>query len=93
MSHACDGGYGVLRLVEGLTFGERRSDVNMPTPDFTRIAGGMGLTATSVDTPEGFDAEFATAVARKGPSLISIDMTKLQPPSIVQHPGWHLGSR
>jgi acetolactate synthase I/II/III large subunit len=89
----CDGGYGVLRIVESRTFGERRSGVNMPTPDFAAIAAGMGLRAASVQTPDEFEHEFAAAVAHKGPSLIAVDMTKLQEPIIVQHPGWHLGER
>ena len=89
----CDGGYGVLRLVESLTFGQRRSGVDMPGPDFALVATGLGLPATTVATSADFERAFAAAIARGGPALISVDMTGMQQPKMAQHPGWHLGSR
>ena len=88
-----DNGYGILRFVQSVTFGEHGDGVDMPTPDFAAVGRAIGLHATSIDTVAQFDREFAAAVARKGPTLIAVDMSKLQPPKLNHHPGWHLGSR
>ncbi len=73
-----DGGYGVLRVIEDNVMGERFG-VDLHTPAFTKIAEGMGITADSVDSVASFDAAFAAAVERPGPTLLDIDLTALAP--------------
>jgi acetolactate synthase-1/2/3 large subunit len=88
-----DNGYGILRYVQSLTFGKQGDGVDMPVLDFAALGRALGLDAVSVETAQQFDDAFSAAVARKSPSLIAVDMTKLQPPTLSHHPGWHLGSR
>ena len=45
-------------------------DLARPEIDWVRLAGGMGVEATSVDTLEGFADVFKSACGRKGPFLI-----------------------
>lgn len=74
-----DGGYGVLRSIEGRTFEGRQFGVDLATPDFVKVAEGMGLQAEHTDSAAGFREAFARGVAHDGPYLIDIDMTKLTP--------------
>lgn len=74
-----DGGYGVLRSIEGRTFDGRQFGVDLHTPDFVMVARGMGVEAERVDSPNTFRAAFARAIAHEGPYLIDIDVTKLTP--------------
>jgi acetolactate synthase-1/2/3 large subunit len=89
----CDNGYGILRFVQDVTFGGMHGCVDMPTPDFAGFASAVGMRSASVDNAAAFDREFAIAVAKKEPTLIAVDMTKLQPPKLNHPPGWHLGDR
>ncbi len=45
-------------------------DLARPELDWVKLAGGMGMEATRVDTLEGFADVFKSACARKGPFLI-----------------------
>jgi acetolactate synthase-1/2/3 large subunit len=45
-------------------------DLARPDLDWVKLAGGMGVEATSVDTLEAFADVFASACKRKGPFLI-----------------------
>ena len=45
-------------------------DLARPALDWVKLAGGMGMEATSVDTLEGFADVFKSACGRKGPFLI-----------------------
>ncbi|MDH3678652.1 MAG: thiamine pyrophosphate-binding protein [Acidimicrobiia bacterium] len=73
-----DGGYGVLRVIEDNVMGERFG-VDLHTPAFTTIAEGMGIPAESVEGVTTFEAAFAAAVERPGPTLLDIDLTALAP--------------
>jgi acetolactate synthase-1/2/3 large subunit len=53
--------------------------VDLKTPDFVKVAEGMGLEAEPVKGVAEFKAAFAHAVAAKGPVLLDIDMGALQP--------------
>jgi acetolactate synthase-1/2/3 large subunit len=44
--------------------------IGNPDLDWVKMAEGMGVEATRVDTAEGFTAAFAAAMAQKGPRLI-----------------------
>src|SRR5688572_21114889 len=74
-----DGGYGVLRSIEGRTFEGRQFGVDLATPDFAMVAEGMGMKAERADSAASFRDAFARGIAHNGPYLIDIDMTKLTP--------------
>jgi len=74
-----DGGYGVLRSIEGRTFEGRQFGVDLATPDFAMVANGMGMKAEHADSAASFREAFARGIAHNGPYLIDIDMTKLTP--------------
>jgi acetolactate synthase-1/2/3 large subunit len=74
-----DGGYGVLRSIQANTFDGRQTGVDLATPDFARVAEGMGVRGLRADSTAGFRHAFAAAVNGEGPTLIDIDMSKLEP--------------
>lgn len=74
-----DGGYGVLRSIEGRTFEGRQFGVDLATPDFAKVAEGMGMRSERADSAASFRDAFARGIAHDGPYLIDIDMTKLTP--------------
>lgn len=47
-------------------------DISRPDLNFVSLAQGMGVQAARVDTAEAFAAEFADAVAARGPRLIEV---------------------
>lgn len=74
-------GYGVLKMLQEHA-GAAQFGVDLHTPDFVGIGRAMGMPAERVDSPEGFDAALGRAVAVDGPSLIEIDLTKMEPLSL-----------
>ncbi|MBK7125253.1 MAG: thiamine pyrophosphate-binding protein [Dehalococcoidia bacterium] len=76
-----DGGYGVLRSIEGRTFEGRQFGVELATPDFAMVAQGMGMRGEHVDSAASFREAFGRGLAHDGPYLLDIDMTKLTPMS------------
>ncbi len=74
-----DGGYGVLRSIEGRTFEGRQFGVDLHTPDFATVAKGMGVEAERVSSAAAFRDAFARGIAHEGPYLIDIEATRLSP--------------
>lgn len=74
-----DGGYGVLRDIQSSKFAGRTTGVDLATPDFARVAEGMGVLGLKAASATEFATSFALAMAHDGPVLIDIDMTKLVP--------------
>jgi len=74
-----DGGYGVLRAIQGMRFDGRTTGVDIKTPDFVRVAEGMGVQAEYVRGAADFEAAFGRAMAHAGPVLLDIDMKALAP--------------
>ena len=74
-----DRGYGVLREIIRDSYGGAVHDVDLATPDFTALAASFGIPAFRISGPDGFDTEFAAAVARPGPTLLHIDLAALAP--------------
>lgn len=74
-----DRGYGVLRAIQNMRFEGRHTGVDLHTPDFVRVAEGMGVAAVRVSDADAFDAAFTRAMSAEGPVLIDIDMTALAP--------------
>jgi len=74
-----DRGYGVLRGIQSAHFEGRTTGVDLATPDFARVAEGMGVLGLKAASAGEFASSFAHAMAHDGPVLIDIDMTKLVP--------------
>jgi acetolactate synthase-1/2/3 large subunit len=73
-----DGGYGVLRNMQD-TYMERRSGVDLFTPDFGQLAASCGLGYARVTSADNFDSAFADAIAGRGPAVVEIDVTAVGP--------------
>lgn len=73
-----DQGYGVLRHIQDSVM-EHRFGVDLHTPDFTKIAEGMGLATEAVVGVDSFEPAFTRALERPGPTLLDIDMAALAP--------------
>ncbi|MFJ9408685.1 thiamine pyrophosphate-binding protein [Streptomyces sp. NPDC101393] len=73
-----DGGYGVLRNMQDRYF-DRRSGVDLTTPDFAALAHATGLPYARI--ADGADAApvLAAATASDGPTLVEVDLTALGP--------------
>lgn len=74
-----DGGYDVLRRIQAARFEGRNTGVNLATPDFAKVAEGIGLKGIPVSGTDGFKKAFLEALATDGPVLLDIDMASLQP--------------
>ncbi len=77
-----DRGYGILRFVQDLALGGRRSAVDLVTPDFAELAESMGMPGERAATTDEFAVAFGRALERSGPTLIDVDITKLAPMTI-----------
>jgi acetolactate synthase-1/2/3 large subunit len=73
-----DRGYGVLRQLQDAVMG-RRANVDLHTPDFVKVADGMGVPAERVASVAAFEAAFARAVDRPGPTVLDVDITAMEP--------------
>jgi acetolactate synthase-1/2/3 large subunit len=73
-----DRGYGVLRVIQDGVLSQR-SGVDLHTPDFVKVAEGMGLSAERVTGVAEFEPAFSRALDRDGPTLLDIDQEALAP--------------
>ncbi|WP_327242637.1 thiamine pyrophosphate-binding protein [Streptomyces sp. NBC_01320] len=73
-----DGGYGVLRNMQD-RYGERRSGVDLVTPDFELLARACGLPYLRIAAEEHAAPVLDEAVASGGPTLVEVDLTALGP--------------
>ncbi|WP_306328460.1 thiamine pyrophosphate-binding protein [Streptomyces venezuelae] len=73
-----DGGYGVLRNMQD-RYGERRSGVDLVTPDFELLARACGLPYLRITAEEHAAPVIGEAVASDGPTLVEVDLTALGP--------------
>ncbi|RCG29278.1 thiamine pyrophosphate-binding protein [Streptomyces diacarni] len=73
-----DGGYGVLRNMQD-AYAERRSGVDLCTPDFAGLAAACGLPYARVAAPEEAAPVIGEAVAAHGPTLVEVDLMALGP--------------
>lgn len=74
-----DRGYGVLREIISKSGTGSAHDVDLVTPDFVSLAKSFGAAAERVGSPAEFEAAFADAVGRSGPTVLEIDMSALHP--------------
>ncbi|MFD5543681.1 benzoylformate decarboxylase [Streptomyces sp. NPDC127079] len=74
-----NGTYGALRwFSEVLDVGEV-AGMDVPGIDFTLLARGYGMSATSVTTPEDFAAAFKAALGSGKPALIEVETERTRP--------------
>ncbi|MFE2188917.1 thiamine pyrophosphate-binding protein [Streptomyces sp. NPDC059455] len=73
-----DGGYGVLRNMQERYF-DRRSGVDLATPDFELLARAVGLPFARITGGVQAAATISKAVAADGPVLVEVDLTELGP--------------
>ncbi|MFI9375500.1 thiamine pyrophosphate-binding protein [Streptomyces parvulus] len=73
-----DGGYGVLRNMQA-TYTERRSGVDLFTPDFARLAEACALPYARIGDAGEAAKVIDAAVASDGPTLVEVDLAALGP--------------
>ncbi|TGB07909.1 thiamine pyrophosphate-binding protein [Streptomyces sp. MZ04] len=73
-----DGGYGVLRNMQD-RYSERRSGVDLATPDFELLARACGLAYALIAAEEHAEPVISHAVASDGPTLVEVDLARLGP--------------
>ncbi|MFG2221644.1 thiamine pyrophosphate-binding protein [Streptomyces sp. NPDC048644] len=73
-----DGGYGVLRNMQDRYF-DRRSGVDLTTPDFAALAHATGLPYARIAAEADAAPVLAAATASEGPTLVEVDLTALGP--------------
>ncbi|MYW65218.1 thiamine pyrophosphate-binding protein [Streptomyces sp. SID8379] len=73
-----DGGYGVLRNMQD-RYGDRRSGVDLATPDFELLARACGLPYLRIAAAEHAAPVIGEAVASDGPVLVEVDLAALGP--------------
>ncbi|MEV0008247.1 thiamine pyrophosphate-binding protein [Streptomyces sp. NPDC047973] len=73
-----DGGYGVLRNMQD-HHGDRRSGVDLTTPDFGLLAAACGLPYARIGAQEEAGPVLTEAIASQGPALVEVDLDALGP--------------
>lgn len=73
-----DGGYGVLRNMQD-RYAERRSGVDLVTPDFALLARACGLPYLRVGAEDEAAPALERALASDGPTLVEVDLAALGP--------------
>ncbi|MGJ3191561.1 thiamine pyrophosphate-binding protein [Paenarthrobacter sp. FR1] len=73
-----DGGYGVLRNLQEAN-GFARAGVDLCTPDFQLLSRSLNLPFWRVRGSGSFDAALEQAIEVRGPAVIEIDVTSLNP--------------
>jgi acetolactate synthase-1/2/3 large subunit len=73
-----DGGYGVLRNMQD-RHSDRRSGVDLATPDFALLACAAGLPYAKIADRSQAAAVIGEAVASAGPVLVEVDLDALGP--------------
>lgn len=74
-----DGGYGVLRGIQGQRFEGRNVGVDLATPNFATLARGMGVSGEQVKGFDAFKSAFDRAMSAPGPYVIDVDLRTLEP--------------
>jgi acetolactate synthase I/II/III large subunit len=73
-----DGGYGVLRNMQDRYLG-CRSGVDLLTPDFGGLCDAVGLVYERVTAVSGFAPAVASAVERRAPAVVEVDVNAIGP--------------
>ncbi len=78
-----DGGYGIVRNVQDLTWNGRRLGVDLHTPNFARLAEDFGAWSCRVTAAGDFRSALVAALESRRPALIEIDMVVIGPPAVA----------
>lgn len=81
-----DAGYGMLKVIQDMAVGGRRTGVELATPDFALMATSYGMSSATVTNPAEFATAFADAVASGGPWVLDIDLRAMEPMRITPQP-------
>ncbi|GJF22406.1 MULTISPECIES: thiamine pyrophosphate-binding protein [Streptomyces] len=73
-----DGGYGVLRNTQD-RYSDRRSGVDLHTPDFAGLSAACGLPYARIAAETDADGVIREALAADGPTLVEVDLAALGP--------------
>ncbi len=71
------GGYGVIKNIQDARYGGRHYYVDLLTPDFGAVAAAMSVPHRGLTSLDDAPAAFAEALARRGPSIIEVDMAAI----------------
>ncbi|MFD4510631.1 benzoylformate decarboxylase [Streptomyces sp. NPDC058457] len=74
-----NGTYGALRWFAEILDAGEVPGMDVPDIDFTLLARGYGMNATSVSTPEDFAAAFKSALGSGRPALIEVETERTRP--------------
>lgn len=74
-----DGAYGILRILQQFRMEGRQAGVDLTTPDFVKVAEGLGVRGEKVTSSAGFRSSLEAAVARGGPTVLDIDLYAMEP--------------
>ena len=74
-----DGGYGVLRRLQSNQFDGRINETDLGFVNFAAFAESLGVAGHKVQSAADFSQRFTEALATQGPTLLDIDMRRLQP--------------
>jgi acetolactate synthase-1/2/3 large subunit len=74
-----DRGYGVIRNIQDAQYGGRRYYSDLHTPDFAAIAQALSLPYHHVRDLAAVGGTLRTALAKRGPVLIELDMVAIGP--------------
>ncbi|QDK35705.1 thiamine pyrophosphate-binding protein [Sphingomonas sp. IC081] len=74
-----DLGYGVIRNIQDVEYGERKLFSNILIPDFSAIAAAMGLRHEKISSVGDFPAALARARSLPGAAIVEVDMVAIGP--------------
>lgn len=67
-------GYGVIKNIQDVRYGQRNYYVDLHTPDFAQLAASLGVAHARVTGLDDIEAVLALALATDGPQLVEVDM-------------------
>ena len=70
-------GYGVIKNIQDAHYGSRYYYSDLQTPDFGKIAAGMGMYHERLTTLGGVAERLRASLERSGPQLLEFDMTAI----------------
>jgi acetolactate synthase I/II/III large subunit len=72
-----DGGYGVIRNIQGRDYGNRIFAVDLKMPDFGKLAEAYGIAYFPVKQAAEFKSAVQAALATNQPALVEVDMASV----------------
>ena len=88
-----DGAYGNVRRMQKEDYGNRLIGVDLPNPQFPKMAESFGAAGVRTTTPDGLRRELAAALKRRGTTLIEVAVGEMPDPWKVLLPPRVRGTR